>query len=161
MAHKTKYIVKLSESERADLNKLAKTGKVAAAKRRRAQIYLLADEGPNGPSLSDQKIADKLDLSVLTIKNTRQRLIEKGLDTALERVKREKGPTPKKLDAELEAKLVSIACIEPPDGRARWTLRLLADRMVSLEYVDSICPETVRKTLKKKNLNLGSVRNGA
>ena len=160
MAHKTKYIVKLSKDEREKLNKTVKTGLVAASKRHRAQIYLYADEGPNGPSLSDLKIADKLDLSVLTIKRARQRLIEKGLEAALERPPRKNGPTPKKLDAEQEAKLVSLAYVEPPEGRSRWTLRLLSDRMVALDYVDSICHETVRQVLKKKKLNLGNAKNG-
>ena len=96
MACNTKYIVKLSKSEREKLNKLVKTGNIAVAKRQRAQIFLYADEGPNGPSLSDLKIADKLDLSVLTIKRARQRLVEKGLEAALERPPRKNGPTPKK-----------------------------------------------------------------
>ena len=159
MAHKTKYIVKLSKDEREKLNKIVKTGRVAAAKRQRSQIYLYADEGPNGPSLSDLKIADKLDLSVLTIKRARQRLIEKGLEAALERPPRKNGPTPKKLDAEQEAKLVSLACVEPPKGRSRCTLSLLSDRIVALDDV-SICQETVRQVLKKKKLNLGNAKNG-
>ena len=80
MAHKTKYIVKLTKGEREKLNKLVKTGKHAAAKRYRAQIFLYADEGPDGPCLSDPQIAKKLELSVITVQRARQRLIEKGLD---------------------------------------------------------------------------------
>ncbi|RTZ77159.1 MAG: IS630 family transposase [SAR324 cluster bacterium] len=152
MARKTKYIVKLSKSEREKLNKLVKTGKIAAAKRYRAQIFLYADEGDDGPCLSDPQIAKKLELSVITVQRARQRLIEKGLDFTLERVKREKGPNPKKLDPEQEAKLISLACIEAPEGHARWSLRLLSERMVALDYVDSISHETVRQTLKKKEI---------
>jgi transposase len=161
MARKTKYIVKLSKSEREKLNKLVKTGKIAAAKRYRAQIFLYADEGDDSPCLSDPQIAKKLELSVITVQRARQRLIEKGLDFTLERVKREKGPNPKKLDPEQEAKLISLACIEAPEGHARWSLRLLSERMVALDYVDSISHETVRQTLKKKRLNLGNAKNGA
>ena len=98
----------------------------------------------------DIEIAKKLELSVITVQRARQRLIEKGLDFTLERVKREKGPNPKKLDPEQEAKLISLACIEAPEGHARWSLRLLSERMVALDYVDSISHETVRQTLKKK-----------
>ena len=161
MAHKTKYIVKLSKREREQLTKLLKTGKVASAKRQRAQIYLNADEGLHGPSLSDQKIADKMDLSLITIQRARQRLIEKGLESALERHQSPNSAAPKTLDVEQEAKLVSLACVEPPEGHARWTLRLLSERMVSLDYVESVSYETVRRTLKKKRLNLGNVKSGA
>ena len=97
MAPNTKYIVKLSKSEREKLNKLVKTGKIAVAKRYRAQIFLYADEGPDGPCLSDPQIAKKLEISVITVQRARQRLIEKGLDSTLERVNREKGPNPKNL----------------------------------------------------------------
>ena len=151
MARKTKYIVKLSKSEREKLNKQVKTGKIAAAKRYRAQIFLYADEGDDGPCLSDPQIAKKLEISVIPVLRARQRLIEKGLDFTLERVKREKGPNPKKLDPEQEAKLISLACIEAPEGHARWSLRLLSERMVALDYVDSISHETVRQTLKKRD----------
>ena len=89
------------------LNKLVKTGKIAALKRYRAQIFLYADKGDDGPCLSDPQIAKKLEISVITEQRARQRLIEKGLDSTLERVKREKGPNPKKLDPEQEAKLIS------------------------------------------------------
>ena len=103
MARKTKYIVKLSKSEREKLNKLVKTGKIAVAKRSRAQIFLYADEGHDGPCLSHPQIVKKLEISVITVQRARQRLIEKGLDFTLERVKREKGPNPKKIDPEQEA----------------------------------------------------------
>tara|TARA_B110000116_G_scaffold15428_1_gene12507 strand:- start:382 stop:879 length:498 start_codon:yes stop_codon:yes gene_type:complete len=161
MAHKTKYIVKLTKGEREKLNKLVKTGKHAAAKRYRAQIFLYADEGPDGPCLSDPQIAKKLEISVITVQRARQRLIEKGLDATLERVKREKGPNPKILDPEQETKLISLACIEAPEGHARWSLRLLSERMVALDYVNSISHETVRQILKKKRLNLGNAKSGA
>ena len=98
---------------------------------------------------------------MITVQRARQRLIEKGLDFTLERVKRKKGPNPKKLDPKQQAKLISLACIEAPEGHARWSLRLLSERMVALDYVNSISHETVRQTLKKKRLNLGNAKNGA
>jgi len=143
IARKTKYIVKLSKSEREKLNKLVKTVKIAAAKRYRAQIFLYADEGPDDPCLSDSQITKKLEISVITVQRARQRLIEKGLDFTLERVKSEKGPNPKKLDPEQEAKLISLAWFEATEAHARWSLRLLSERMVTLDYVNSIFHETV------------------
>jgi transposase len=122
---------------------------------------LYADEGPDGPCLSDPQIAKKLEISVVTVQRARQRLIEKILDATLERVKREKGPNPKKLDPEQEEKLISQVCIEDPEGHARWSLRLLSERIVALDYVNSISHETVRQILKKKRLNLGNAESDA
>jgi len=156
MGGKTKYIVKLSISERKMLDGLVRTGKVAAAKRLRAQILLYADEGPQGPLLTDIEIAERMGISTKTVFRTRQRLIEMGLEPSLERIPRKRNPTPNRLDTEQEAKLVALACVKPPEGYARWSLRLLSERMVALDYVESISHETVRKVLKKNNQTLAT-----
>jgi transposase len=109
----------------------------------RARILLKADEG-----LKDKQIAEHLDVSVRTIEFVRKRCAHEGIDATLTPKKRPPGKT--KLDGEGEAKLVQIACSAPPDGRQRWTLRLLADRLVELKVTDSICRETVRQNLKKR-----------
>ena len=156
MAGKTKYIIKLTLSEREMLERLVRTGKVAASKRQRAQILLYADEGTEGPLLVDIKIAQRMGISAKTVFRTRQRLVEMGLEAALERIPRKGSPTPKKLDTEQEAKLVALACVKPPEGHARWSLRLLSERMVALEYVESISHETVRQVLKKRDQTLAT-----
>lgn len=145
-----KYIVRLSSTERKELRQLITTGKVAAHKRLRAQILLKADVGDEGPGWTDKTIADLLDVGHRTVERTRQRLVEKGLVNALERTPRQRSKS-LRLDGEQEAHLVALTCGEPPAGRSRWTLKLLADQMVALDYVDSVCPETIRKVLKKRH----------
>ena len=143
-----KYIVRLSEEERNELNRLVKTGKAAAYKRQRAQILLKVDENrPNG-GLQDKEVADSLDVGVATVERARRRLVEKGFESVLER-EPQSGSRRPCLDGEQEAQLIALSCSEPPEGRNRWTLKLLAGQMVALEYVDSVCSETIRKTLKK------------
>lgn len=143
-----RYIVRLSLEERETLEQLVNRGKVAAYKRRHAQILLKADVGENGSSWTDHQISKAFNVSSRTVERVRQRLVENGMDAALSRAKQKRHRSPS-LDGEGEAHLVALACQEPPAGRARWTLRLLADRMVELEYVDSLSHETVRQTLKK------------
>lgn len=143
-----KYIVRLSEDERQELSRLVKTGKAAAYKRQRAQILLKADENRPKGGLQDKDIADSLDVGIRTIERTRQRLIDKGFEKVLER-EPQTGSRPPRLDGEQQAHLVALSCSEPPEGCSRWTLKLLANQMVALEYVDSVCSETVRKVLKK------------
>ena len=161
MARKTKNIIKLSKSEREKLNKLVKPARLQQRKDTVLKFFLYADKGDDGPCLSNLQIAKNLEISVIKVQRARQRLIEKGLDFTLERVKREKGPNPKKLDLEQEAKLISLACIEAHESHARWSLRLLSERIVSLNYVNSISHETVLQTLNKKRLNLCNAKNGA
>ena len=150
-----KYIVRLSSEERTYLNKLVKTGKAAAYKRRRAQILLKADCGEEGSGLKDSDIAQQLEIGQRTVERTRQRLVELGLEKALERTPRKRNK-PRLIDGEKEACLVALSCSEPPDGHKRWTLKLLAQKMVELEYVDSVCPETVRRVLKKRHQTLAT-----
>jgi hypothetical protein len=146
-----KYIVRLSADEREQLTQMVSTGKAAAYKIKHAHILLKADaDGPNWP---DAKIADAFSCVAQTVFNVRQRWVTQGLEAALGRKHRAKPPCAPLLDGEGQARLVQIACSEPPEGCARWTLQLLADELVALDIVDSISPPTVMRALKKTNCN--------
>lgn len=150
-----KYVVELSLEERNELEGLVKKGKAAARKIQHAQILLRADQGAHGPRWTDVSIAGSFDVNVRTVERIRQRLVEHGLGDALEhRAPQLKQPR-HKLDGAAEAKLIAIACTPAPEGYRRWTIRLLADKMVELEIVDSLGRETVRQTLKKTRSSLG------
>jgi transposase len=142
-----KYIVRLSDAERAQLTELTRKGKAAAYKIRHAQILLKADA--DGPAWTDEHIAESFSVSVNTVQGVRQRLVEQGLEAALNRKKQEHPSRTPRLDGEGEARLIALRCSEPPTGHARWTLRLLADQAVALDIVEAISYETVRQTLKK------------
>jgi len=150
-----KYIVRLSPDERQYLNKLDKTGKVAAYKRVRAQIWLKADCSADGPGLKDSDIAHQLGVGIRTVERTRQRLVELGIEKALQRIPRKRNK-PRIFDGEKEACLVALSCSDAPDGHNRWTLKLLAQKVVELDYVDSVCIETVRQVLKKRHQTLAT-----
>lgn len=154
-----KYIVRLSLAERAALQSLVSTGKAAAYQRLHAQILLQSDIGEGGPGWKDAQISEALGVTVRTVENVRERLVEKGLDAAIHRAK-PSGVKPRRLDGEQEAHLIALTCGAQPAGRSRWTLRLLADQMVALEYVESVSHETIRQTLKKTKLSLGKRKNG-
>ena len=146
-----KYIVSLTAEERQALHDLIAAGKAAAQKLAHARILLKADAADGGPAWPDARIAQAVEVSVATIERVRQRFVEQGLEAALVRKKQcrpSRGPS---LDGRAEAKLIALACSAPPDGRKAWTMRLLADRLVELEVVDSISDETVRRALKKAN----------
>jgi len=121
----------------------------------RGRILLKADQSDNGPGWPDEKISEALDVTVQTIERVRKQLVEEGFDAVLSRRKYTQKVCRKKIDGDIEAHLVALSCSEPPEGRARWTLRLLADSIVELGYVQSISHEAVRQTLKKTNLNRG------
>ena len=159
MIVKKLYVVCLSEQERAELTKLVKTGRAVAYRRRHAQILLEADQGQHGPALHDRQIVEKLDVARQTVEEVRKRCVEQGLEAALGRRKRSRDRAPV-LDGEGEAQLVAIACSEPPDGRARWTLHLLADELKRRQIVHTISHETVRKVLKKTRSSRGANRCG-
>jgi hypothetical protein len=142
-----KYIVRLSDDERGVCQDIVKRLKGTSEKVKRAQILLKADA--DGPGWPDGKIAEAYGCSVRTVENLRERLVTAGFDPALERKKRAMPPTPCKLDGVGEAKLIAMRLGKPPAGYGRWSLQLLADELVVLEVVPSICAETVRKTLKK------------
>jgi hypothetical protein len=142
-----KFIVRLSDEERAVCQEVIKTLKGSSQKVRRAQILLKADA--DGPAWSDTRIAEAFDCRVQTVENLRKRLVTEGFQLALEGSKRQEPPTPPKLDGEAEAKLIALRLGKPPTGYGHWTLQLLADQLVALEIVDSISHETIRKVLKK------------
>lgn len=142
-----KYIVRLTDCERQLLGEVVRKLKGTSEKVRRAQILLKADA--DGPNWRDARIAEAFDCRVRTIENVRQRFVVEGFDAALERAKRDTPPTPKLLDGEQEAKIIATRLGKPPVGYANWTLRLLAEKVVELQIVDSISHETVRQTLKK------------
>ena len=151
---KKKYIVTLTEVERQVLQAMLSRGKAAARKLMHARILLKADVSAGRPALSDDAIAEDIEAGRATVERVRTQFVEEGLDAALERRKprREYRRT---LDGDGEAHLVALACQQPPEGRSRWTLRLLADRMVRLEYVDEVSKDTVARVLKKTSLSLG------
>src|SRR5512144_738812 len=143
-----RYIVRLSEAERAELEALVKTGRAAARKRLHAQVLLKADEGEHGPAWTDAAIVKALAVGIRTVERLRQCLVEEGLETALSGRSQRRYKSPK-LDGQQEAYLIALDCSAPPAGRNRWTLRL-----VELEYVDTVSYETVRQVLKKRSQTL-------
>lgn len=143
-----KYVVRLMTDEREQLSRLVNTGRVAAHRRRRAQVLLLADAGSEDSGRTDGEISEALQVSVGLVHNARQLYVEQGLVAALER-KPKSRHRPRKLDGAQEARLIALACGPAPEGRARWTLRLLASQLVELEIVDSISKDAVRNVLKK------------
>ena len=149
-----KYVVCLDPEERAELLDRVAAGKAAARTLGHARILLKADQGPDGPAWPDERIAEALHVHRATVERVRERLVTEGLAAALH-PRRPATPRPRKLDGAAEAHLVALACSAPPEGRARWTLRLLADELVELAVVESVAPETVRQTLKKTNSSRG------
>lgn len=154
MGKEAKYIVRLCVEERKELEDLVARGRVAKATRQRAMILLWADEGELGPGSSDEQIADLIGASPSTVHRTRQRLVEEGLEATIRR-KPAAHRQYRKLDGVQEARLVALACSDPPAGRVCWTMQLLADKLVELKIVESIGEETVRTTLKKTLSNRG------
>jgi len=153
-----RYIVRLTDEERDQLRHLLAQKRLAAQKRTRAQILLKADAGPAGPAgpaWVDTRIAEAFDVRTATVEKVRKRCVLEGLDRAIQRKKQCRPSRQVVLDGEKEARLVALCCSEVPAGRGRWTLRLLADKLVELNIVDSISHETVRQALKKTNCSLG------
>jgi len=149
-----RYRVTLTDSERDDLRKMVSVGKSAAQKLVRARILLLADQAEGGSSLSDPEIVEALGCSRSSVERVRKRFVEESLEAAL-------NPKPsqrvyeRKMDGKAEAQLIALACSPAPEGRSRWTLRLLSDQLVTLEVVESLSYETVRRVLKKTNSSRG------
>jgi len=144
-----KYIVRLSGEERESLRSLVSSGKGPARMFTRARILLKADISEGGPAWPDEKIAEALDVTIQTVERVRKQLVEEGLEAVLCRRKYVQKVSRKKLDGDAEAHLIALACSEAPEGYTRWSLRLLAGRMVELGYVESISHEAVRRVLKK------------
>jgi transposase len=145
-----KYRVTLTPAEREELERLLARGKADVRCLKHAQMLLKADEAEGGSGWSDARIADAFDAGVATIERLRQRFVEEGLQAALRTYRTGTRLYERKLDGAQEAHLIALACSAPPDERARWTLRLLAQRMVELADVDTLSYETVRQTLKKE-----------
>jgi transposase len=150
-----KYRVTLTAEERHALQALVTKGKAAAKKLMHARILLKADAAAEGPAWTDDHIAEAVAVNRRTVEHVRQRFVEQGLEAALVRKKQDRPSRERKLDGAGEARLITLACSKPPQGRAAWTLRLLADRLVELQIVASISTETVRQVLKKTNSSRG------
>jgi hypothetical protein len=143
-----RYRVTLTTEERQQLRQRLAVGRAAARSLLHARVLLKADEGPEGPAWTDEQICGALEVSDTTVERIRRRFVEDGLDLALGR-KPSRRVYRRKLDGEQEAHLIALACSPPPLGRRQWSLRLLADRMVELRFVDGLSYETVRQVLKK------------
>jgi len=148
-----KYRVFLNGKKRSDLKRLVNTGTEKARKLTRARILLLADESPSGPSKKDKEIMEALGVCARTVALTRQRFTEGDIEGALN--DKPRSGRPREFTGREEAKLTLIACSDPPEGRNRWSVRLLADKLVEMGVVDSISRESVRKYLKKGMSNRG------
>jgi poly-gamma-glutamate capsule biosynthesis protein CapA/YwtB (metallophosphatase superfamily) len=144
-----KYVVKLSDEERERLNTLIHSGKHPARQLMKARVLLKADVSEAGEGWSDSKIAIALETSIDTIARTRQRLVEQGLETALTHQHSPASARTRIFDGAAEAKLIALACSEPPKGRARWTLQLLEEKVVELNIVARASDNTIGRTLKK------------
>lgn len=148
-----RYVIRLSEEERRHLKDLVNTGRHAAQRRRHAEVLLLADEGEYGSAFTDNEVAEQVGCSRRTVEIIRERCVCEGLEMSLERRKRTRNRS-RVLDGQGEARLVSLACSKAPKGQSRWTLELLADRLIELNVVESISKETVRQVLKKHDKTL-------
>jgi transposase len=149
-----KYPVILSDAERAELQRLIAAGTAPARQLAHARILLKADQSPSGPAWVDQAIADALELSQPTVSRVRKQYVEQGLAAALNR-RMPRRHYVRKLDGAQEAQLIALTCSKPPEGQARWSLRLLADQLVELDIVDDISYQTIRRVLKKTSSNRG------
>jgi transposase len=147
-----KYVVRLSEKERAELTELVSKGRASAQKIKHANVLLKVDV--DGPDWGDKQAAEAFECAPRTVFSIRQRFVEQGFEAALMRKPRERPSREPLLDGEKQARLVQIACSEPPAGRARWTLKLLSERLVELEVVETISEPTVMRALKKTNFSL-------
>ena len=149
-----RFVVKLTEEERAHLREFLRKGTSPAQRLLKARILLKADASEDGEHWSDAQIVAAFDTSASMVYRVRQQLVEEGLEATLGRKRRMTPPVPPVFDGEKEARLIALACSKPPPGRCRWTLQLLADHLVTLEIVPEVSVSTVGRTLKKTNLSL-------
>ena len=149
-----KYRVELTDEEQVELKTLVSKGRAAAYKQTHGRILLLSDGNQDGGAMQDQDIAGVLKVGIATVERVRRRCVEEGVEAALGR-REQLNRRQKKLDGSGEAHLIALACSQPAEGRASWTLQLMADQLVELEIVESISTETVRRTLKKTNSSRG------
>jgi hypothetical protein len=151
---KKRYAVRLSDDEREELRRLIAAGTAPARKLAHARVLLKADEGPGGPGWVDERIAEAVESSQPTVSRVRKQYVEEGIEAALNR----RPPAReyrRKLDGAQEALLVALSCSQPPLGQARWSLRLLADKLVELEVVEAVSYQTVRRVLEKTSSSPG------
>lgn len=144
-----KHCIKLSQEERQALEKMTKTGMLSVRKLKRIRILVLSDESENGSAKANKEIAEIVDVSPVTVSRIRKRYLGGGMEEALE--EKPRSGAPHKFDGVERAKVTALACSDPPEGYGKWSLRLLADKMVELEYVDSISHMTIQEVLKKTN----------
>jgi len=155
-----RYRVTLTKEEREELELIARNGKSRSKKFINARVLLLCDAGENGPSWNVGDVAAALGVTSRTIEHLKKKFVEDGIETALHRKQREKPPREVKFDGAFEARLMTLACSDAPEGRHRWTVRLLADKAVELKFAEYVSPMTVQRILKKMNLNLISKNTG-
>jgi hypothetical protein len=156
-----KYLVTLTPDERGHLDDLLRKGKSSALVLTRARIPLKADQADGGPTLEDAAIAEDVGVGLRTIGRVRERFVERGFEDCLRRKTQDKPSRVRTLDGIAEAKLIALACSDPPDDRDVWTMQLLADKLVELKVVDAISDETVRRAMKKTRSSRGSRSSGA
>lgn len=152
MANKKIYRVKLSTAQRELLQELSSSGTIKVRAYKRARVLLLSDENRVGGAKPASQIAEEVDLSLATVQRVRRQFVKHGLEAALS--EKTRAGAPRKFSERDRAKITALACAQPPQGHARWTLRLLAEKMVELELVESISHDTVDKVLKKTNFSL-------
>jgi transposase len=155
-----RYRITLTKQERKELEALTRNGKTGAKKFIHARALLLCDAGPDGPAWTVATAAEALGVTSRTIEHLKKRFVEDGLDAALVRKTREKPPRDVIFDGAFEARLIALACSDTPKGHQRWTVRLLADKAVELNFASSVSHMTVQRVLKKMNLSLTSVNTG-
>lgn len=155
-----RYRVTLTAEEREELEVMTRTGKTNARRFLYARALLLCDAGPAGPAWTVADTAEAMGVSSRTIEHLKKRFVEEGLDAALERKKPDKPPREVTFDGAFEARLIALACSDAPKARRRWTVRLLAEKVVELEYASKVSHMTVQRILKKMNLSLTSGNTG-
>lgn len=155
-----RYRVTLTEQERNELDALTRRGKIGAKKFIHARALLLCDAGVSGPAWKVADTAEALGITSRTIEHIKKQFVEEGLEAALDRKSLEKPPREIKFDGAFEARLIALACSDAPEGRTRWTLRLLADKVVELKISEYVSHMTIQRILKKTNLNLISASTG-
>ena len=155
-----RYRVTLTEQERSELDTLTKQGKINARKFVHARVLLLCDAGAGGPAWKVADAAEALGISSRTIEHIKRKFVEEGFEAALDRKPLEKPPREITFDGAFEARLIALACSDAPAGRTRWTVRLLADKVVELEMAETVSHMTIQRVLKKTNLNLTSASTG-
>lgn len=149
-----RYRVTLTKEERVELEAMTHRGKIHARKFIHARALLLCDAGEYGPAWNVADVAAALSVTSRSIEHLKKRFVEEGIEAAIDRKPREKPPREVRFDGAFEARLIALACSEAPEGRRRWTVRLLADKAIELKFAETVSHMTVQRVLKKTNLSL-------